>query len=102
MHGYRLGADGSSPWFGNPPKQELRENIEASLEDMVLEKPLLRGVTPEPLSDGEQQGFPMNQSGFSSAAPLKGPSRAQWGTAEGRRPMVVMRLAQLIAARWRC
>ena len=67
---------GSTPWFGNPSKQELREKIAASLDDIVLEKPRLRGVTLEPLSDWRKQGFAMNQSVFSSAAPLKGPSRA--------------------------
>jgi hypothetical protein len=38
-------------------REELREDIEASLEDVVLEKPLLRGVTPEPLSDWRTAGF---------------------------------------------
>ena len=48
---------GSSPWFGNPPKQELSKDIEASLKDVVLGKPLLPGVTPEPLSDRRTAGF---------------------------------------------
>jgi hypothetical protein len=87
---------GSWPWFGNPPKQEIREDISRTLS---LEKPLLRGVTPEPLSDWRTAGFSNEPVSFFSASPLKGPSRRQRGTGEGCRPLVVMRLAQLIVAR---
>jgi hypothetical protein len=42
-HDYRLGAERLfSPQLRSPPEQELREDIEASLEDIVLEKSLLR------------------------------------------------------------
>jgi len=86
---------GSWPWFGNPPKQEIREDISRTLS---LEKPLLRGVTPEPLSDWRTAGFSNEPVSFFSSRTLE----RSFTSAEGCRPLVAMRLAQLIAARWRC
>jgi hypothetical protein len=43
--------------FAVRQSRSLGRYIEASLEDIVLEKPLLRGVTTEPLSDWRTAGF---------------------------------------------
>jgi hypothetical protein len=80
---------GCSPWFGNPPKQELSKDIEASLEDIVLKKPLLRGVTPEPLSDWRTAGFSnYNQVSFFFGRTLERSFTRSRRAAEGCRPLV--------------
>ena len=84
--------------FAVRQSRSLGRYIEASLEDIVLEKPLLRGVTTEPLSDWRTAGFSNEPVSFFSSRTLE----RSFTSAEGCRPLVAMRLAQLIAARWRC